>query len=234
MKWEKTSLHIQTVIGYEFSDKKWLYAALTHSSYANEHKKDGIKYNERLEFLGDSVLGLAISEYLFSDLYQLPEGELTKLRAVIVCESALSQVAGVIGLGKYMRLGKGEDMTGGRKRRSILADAMEALIGAIYMDGGFVSAKTFVLSQFTPLIKEAKAGKRFMDYKTELQETMQKDGACIIEYKVIHEMGPDHLKTFDVEVFKEGISIGVGRGRNKKEAEQNAALDALNGIRDEA
>ena len=229
--WEKQITKLELLLGHQFKNRKWIYIALTHSSYANEHRKEDIKYNERLEFLGDSVLGLSISEYLFAKLEDLPEGELTKLRAVIVCESALAQVARKLKVGEFLRLGKGEMLTGGRERASILADAMESIIGAIYMDSDFKTAKEFVLNQFDKIIRDAKMGKRFMDYKTELQEYIQKEGTSVIEYKVINEQGPDHQKIFEIEVYRNNNGIGKGKGHSKKEAEQNAALNALNNLK---
>lgn len=219
---------LQEKIEYKFKDMKLLYWALTHSSYANEHKKQKITYNERLEFLGDSVLGLVVSEYIFVKYPRYPEGDLTKLRATVVCEPSLSYLAKNINLGKYLMLGKGEEATGGRERVSILADAFEALIGAIYLDGGIENAKVFVLKYLSPIIENAVNGvELFIDYKTHLQELLQKTTKSKIEYAVILEEGPDHNKIFHTEVTLDGEVLGKGIGRSKKEAEQNAAKSAL-------
>lgn len=219
---------IQDKIGYKFNNIELLNWALTHSSYANEHKRFKIIYNERLEFLGDSVLGLIVSDFIFTKYSDYPEGELTKLRATVVCEPTLSYVAKQIDLGKYLLLGKGEEVTGGRERVSILADAFEALIGSIYLDGKFNSAKTFVLKYMTEIIENAVDGRElFIDYKTQLQELLQKKTKSKIEYKVISEEGPDHNKIFHTEVVVKNRILGKGVGKSKKEAEQNAAKIAL-------
>lgn len=222
---------IQEEIKYEFRDEKLLKWALTHSSYANEHKKKKIVYNERLEFLGDSILGLIVSEYIYKVYPKYPEGELTKLRATVVCEPSLSFLANNINLGKYLLLGKGEEATGGRKRVSILADAFEALIGAIYLDGSIENAKEFVLFHLKPVIHDAVNGiELFIDYKTQLQENLQKKNKGNIKYKVVKEEGPDHNKEFFTEVYSNEKLLGLGTGKSKKEAEQNAAKSALKGM----
>lgn len=219
---------IQNKTGYKFRKIELLNRALTHSSYANEHKRFKIMYNERLEFLGDSVLGLIVSDYIFMKYSDYPEGELTKLRATVVCEPSLSFIAKQIDLGKYLLLGKGEEVTGGRERVSILADAFEALIGAIYIDGKFVNAKVFVLKYMTGIIENAVNGRElFIDYKTQLQELLQKKTKARIEYKIVSEEGPDHNKTFYTEVAVKNEVLGKGFGKSKKEAEQNAAKVAL-------
>ncbi|MFA5524775.1 MAG: ribonuclease III [Tissierellales bacterium] len=222
---------IQTKIGYRFNNVELLSWALTHSSYANEHKRYKITYNERLEFLGDSVLGLIVSDYIFTKYSNYPEGELTKLRATVVCEPSLSYVAKQIDLGRYMLLGKGEEVTGGRDRVSILADAFEALIGSIYLDGKFNNAKNFVLKYMTGIIENAVDGRElFIDYKTQLQEILQKKTKSRIEYKIISEEGPDHSKVFHTEVMVRNKVLGKGFGKSKKEAEQYAAKIALERI----
>lgn len=215
---------LEQIIGYEFQDKQLLKTALTHSSYANE-KGAGTKYNERLEFLGDSVLGIITAEYLFTNHNDFPEGELTKVRSALVCEKALHRFANEISLGEYLYLGKGELHTGGRSRPSILADAFEALIAAIYLDGGMEAAKTFVLH----FIKEAQdeAIEMNTDYKTKLQEIIQKNPEERIEYVTVGETGPDHDKRFIVAVKLNSNIIGEGTGRSKKQAEQLAAKEAL-------
>ena len=211
-------------IGYEFKDKTYIQTALTHSSFANEHKE--FNYNERLEFLGDSVLGLVVSDYLFRARNDLPEGKLTRLRANVVCEESLSAVARKINLGDHLFLGKGEKASGGSNRDSILADATEAVIAAIYLDGGFDQAKDFILSNLRDTIAKNIDGNIFRDYKTILQEIIQGNNGKI-SYKLVGEIGPDHNKEFEMQVKCGQDTIGVGKGKNKKEAEKEAARDAL-------
>ncbi len=214
-------------IGYSFKDRAVLKEALSHSSYANENKVYGAKCNERLEFLGDSVLGLSVSSYLFKNL-ELQEGELTKKRATIVCEKSLSQAAKKINMGDFLFLGKGEEATGGRDRSSILADAFEAVIGAIYIDGGMEQATEFIQVRLNEIIRASMDGNIFRDHKTELQEILQSIGKGEkIRYVLIDEFGPDHDKKFIMEVrFNEKV-LGSGQGRTKKEAEQEAAKKAI-------
>lgn len=213
----------EKVIGYEFKNKSLLETALTHSSYANE-KQSGRECNERLEFLGDSVLGVITADYFYHNLAHLPEGEMTKKRAACVCEKSLHGFAKEINLGKYLFLGRGEDNTGGRKRASILADAFEAVIGAIYLDGGLENVRNFVLG----FIKEAAAKQLSLrDYKTELQEIIQKNPAEHLTYVLVGESGPDHDKRFEVEVLLNSNVVGCGMGKSKKLAEQQAAKQAL-------
>jgi len=215
-------------INYVFKDKKTLLTAITHSSYANEKRARKLKYNERIEFLGDSVLGLAISEHLYKMYPELPEGELTVTRSKVVCESSLSRCAADIGLGELLLLGKGEELSGGRTKSSILSDAYEALIGALYIDGGFEVAKEFILKNMEGIIKSSVQGKLFTDYKTLLQEKIQQKGEQQITYTVVDEKGPDHNKIFITQIKINGVVCGQGSGRSKKESEQNAAKDALN------
>lgn len=214
---------LEKKINYEFKDKSLLTTALTHSSYANE--KGGVLYNERLEFLGDSVLGIITAEYLFTNHKDFPEGELTKVRAALVCEKALYSFAKEIDLGEYLLLGKGEMRTGGKNRPSILADAFEALIAAIYLDGGMEQAKKFVLHFI--IGAQEQAIEINTDYKTKLQEIIQKNPEERIEYAVLGETGPDHDKRFIVAVKLNSNVIGKGEGRSKKKAEQLAAKEAL-------
>lgn len=218
---------LENRIQYTFKDKKTLQTAITHSSYANEKKAKKLSYNERIEFLGDSVLGLVISEYLYKMYPNLPEGELTVTRAKIVCENSLAKCATDIGLGTFLLLGKGEELSGGRDKISIQSDAFEALIGAIYLDGGFDTAKGFILKNMEGIIKSCVGGKLFYDFKTQLQELVQQNGEQNILYNVIDESGPDHNKTFVTEVSINGSIAGKGTGHSKKESEQNAAKDAL-------
>lgn len=214
---------LEEKIGYRFQNQSLVEVALTHSSFANEVKRH-IPYNERLEFLGDAVLSIIVSDYLFHK-FHLPEGELTKLRASLVCEKTLALFAGQISLGEYLRLGRGEEITGGRKRPSICSDAFEALIAAIYLDGGIEPARTFVLPFVTDMLKEHTTP--FKDYKTLLQEIIQQNPEERLHYALVEESGPDHDKRFMVEVHLNSNVIGVGEGRSKKTAEQQAARKAL-------
>lgn len=215
---------LQNVIEYKFKDEYLLEIAVTHSSYANEVKRN-TKYNERQEFLGDAVLSIIVSDYLFNN-YTVPEGDLTKLRAAIVCEKSLDVMANKIGLGNFLRLGKGEEMTGGRTRPSIIADAFEALIAAIYLDTGIESAKKFVLPFVIDMLEDEDQ-LSFKDYKTILQEIIQQNPEERLIYKLVEEKGPDHDKRFLVDVMINSNIIGRGEGRSKKNAEQMAAKEAL-------
>lgn len=210
-------------IGYTFKNKKYLDIALTHSSYANEAKK-GQTSNERQEFLGDAVLSIIVSDYLFHTCH-LAEGELTKLRASMVCEKSLCGFAQKLELGKFLKLGRGEEMMGGRERPSILADAFEALLAAIYLDGGTDPARDFVLHFVTEALNSHQSS--FIDYKTMLQEITQKNPEERLTYVLVNESGPDHEKSFVVEVHLNSNVIGKGVGGSKKGAEQAAAKEAL-------
>ncbi len=219
-------IELENKIGYHFNNKDLLKEALTHSSYANEHKAQKIKYNERLEFLGDAVLSIVVSDYIFKNCPELPEGELTKLRASLVCEKSLYKFAKMINLGSFLVLSKGERNNGGSNRPSILSDAFEALIAAIYIDGGMEFASKHILNFVIPEIKNTKQ-KKIKDYKTTLQEIIQKNPGEQLEYVLVNESGPDHNKHFVVEVHLNSNVIGKGGGRSKKEAEQQAAREAL-------
>lgn len=214
-------------INYSFSKKELLITALTHSSYINEKKNKLNKYNERLEFLGDSVLGLIITEYLYKSFTYLSEGNLTVIRSKIVCEKGLAKCATELGFGEFLLLGKGEEMTGGRLRNSILSDAFEAVIAAIYLDGGLERARNFILPNMNTLITNSVEGTVSIDYKTRLQEMLQKNGEYNIVYAVIDESGPAHDKIFITEVRINGEVNGQGTGKSKKESEQKAAKNAL-------
>lgn len=211
-------------IGYVFSNRKYLDIALTHSSFANEMKKN-LSSNERQEFLGDAVLSIIVSDYLFNT-FHLAEGDLTKLRAAMVCEKSLFEFSEEIGLGQWLKLGRGEEMMGGRTRPSILADAFEALLAAIYLDGGIEPARKFVLG-FVVDTLENKNEFAFNDYKTMLQEITQKNPEEKLTYVLVEESGPDHNKKFVVEVHLNSNVIGKGAGGSKKSAEQAAAKEAL-------
>ena len=214
---------LQEKLGYKFNDEAILIRALSHSSYVNENHSAGDS-NERLEFLGDSVLGLITAENFFKNYTKLPEGELTKLRAATVCEKSLAGFARQLELGKYLLLGKGEILTGGRERPSIQADAFEAIIAAIYLDGGMEAARNFVLKYIEEAIRQQQS---IRDYKTMLQEVVQRNPGEIIEYVLTGETGPDHDKRFEIEVHLNSNVIGRGIGKSKKKAEQEAAREAL-------
>lgn len=215
---------LQNIIGYKFQDKDLLMSALMHSSYANEIHLPKYKCNERLEFLGDAVLELISSEFLFFDNYKTPEGDLTRMRASMVCEPSLAFCAREINLGQFLLLGKGEEATGGRKRDSITSDALEALIGAIYLDGGFASAKEFI-HKF--VLNDLEHKKLFFDSKTILQEIVQGNFEGKVSYHLIKEEGPDHNKKFTVEAHIGDDCFGSGSGRTKKAAEQEAAYQTI-------
>ena len=214
-------------IGYQFQNRNYLETALTHSSF-NREKNTKHQDNERLEFLGDAFFDAVISVELYERLKHVTEGKLTKTRASIVCESALAQVARGYELGSYLNLGHGEDTGGGRHKDSILADSMEAVIGAIYLDGGYQAMQNFVKKSFSRMIDQAIDGKLFSDYKSEVQEILQGKGKPVtIAYETDREEGPAHDKTFFVHLSCNGEIMGKGSGKSKKEAEQNAAKQAL-------
>ncbi len=218
-------------LNLDFNDKLLIQRALTHKSYPNENRRLNLKDNERLEFLGDSVLSLSVSTYIFNKFADFPEGELAKMRAVIVSAPILAEVAKRIELGQFLFLGKGEEMTGGRERDSILADTMEAIFGALYLDQGFTAAADFILELLKVDIINVAEGNHIQDYKTMLQEVIQENGNNRPEYEVVDEEGPDHNKTFIVAVKLNEDNLGSGQGSSKKEAEQEAAkvaLDKLN------
>ena len=215
---------LQNRIGYHFRDEELLLSALMHSSYTNERHVPKYKCNERLEFLGDAVLELVSSEFLFFSDRKMPEGELTKTRASIVCEPSLAACAREIGLGDFLCMGKGEDVTGGRFRDSVISDALEAVIGAIYLDGGFASAKEFI-KRF--ILNDLEHKKLFYDSKTILQEMIQAQFDVPLSYRLVKEDGPDHNKTFMVEAYIGDHCYGIGQGKSKKAAEQEAAYHAI-------
>ena len=214
---------LQERIGYHFKDQELLKSALMHSSYTNEKRLPKYKCNERLEFLGDAVLELVSSEFLFFSNDKMPEGELTKLRASMVCEPSLAFCAREIALGEYLLLGKGEETTGGRTRASVTSDALEALIGAIYLDGGFANAKEFILKH---VLNDLENKKLFFDSKTILQEIVQGQHQKVT-YELVEETGPDHMKSFTVRACVGDEEISIGTGATKKAAEQEAAYHAI-------
>ena len=219
---------LESAIGYRFRNITLLQNALTHSSYANERWHDSLKSNERLEFLGDSILGMAVAEYLYKNFPDRPEGELTRMRADMVCEKTLASVAARIGLGQHLMLGNGEEQGGGRNRDSILADAVESVIAAAFLDGGMAAARQFIdryILVEVPVTKLHNA-----DYKTALQELVQQKKNQVLTYTLIGESGPDHDKRFEVEVMLNGEVVGIGSGSSKKRAEQDAAHKAIDAL----
>jgi len=218
---------LQKKLNYTFKDISVLNVALTHPSYLNEKKQSRLRSNQRLEFFGDSVLSMAVSEYIFTNLKDFPEGKLTELRAKVVCEESLAIMAEKMDLGSYLILGKGEIKSGGDKRPSTLSDAMEAVIAAVYIDGGFDAAKKLVLDNLSDKIDELASNGGYMDnFKTTLQELVQSKGKTV-SYKVTDESGPEHAKIFKVAVFVNEEQIAFGSGSSKKRAEQDAAGNAL-------
>jgi ribonuclease-3 len=216
---------LEIAIGYRFRNITLLQNALAHSSYANERWHDSLKSNERLEFLGDSILGMVVAEHLYRNYPDRPEGELTRMRADMVCENALAAIAGRIGLGKHLLLGHGEEQTGGRTRNSILADAVESVIAACFLDGGMEAARGFIDRFVLTDVPVRKL--RNADYKTALQELVQQKKNQVLTYKLTGESGPDHDKYFEVAVLLNGSTVGTGTGSSKKRAEQDAARAAM-------
>ncbi|BDG48081.1 ribonuclease III [Parageobacillus sp. KH3-4] len=217
---------LQNKIGIFFTNEKLLIQAFTHSSYVNEHRRRPHEDNERLEFLGDAVLELTVSQYLFKKFPHMSEGELTKLRAAIVCEPSLVKFANALSFGELVLLGKGEELTGGRTRPALLADVFEAFIGALYLDQGMDAVMQFLGQTIFPKIDEG-AFSHVMDFKSQLQELVQRDGIGVLEYSILEEKGPAHNKEFVSRVSLNGQELGIGVGKSKKEAEQHAAQMAL-------
>mgnify|MGYP002588627167 FL=1 len=224
---------LEKKLGYAFRDPALLQAALYHSSYANEHRGAHIASNERLEFLGDAVLGFVTAEYLYAKHPDLPEGDLTRIRAALVCEESLHEVAQQLGLGEYLRLGRGEELGGGRRRPSILADATESVFAAVYLDGGMDAARDLIHRVLLDKEQEEQVEERRRDYKTELQELVQRKSDQVLRYELTGSSGPDHAKEFAFRVTLNGVTVGEGTGRSKKEAEQSAACAALAHLKNE-
>lgn len=216
---------LEEKLGIVLSDKNLLKTALTHSSFANQH--GDLKSNEKLEFLGDAVLQLVITEHIFNKLTDKEEGELTKIRSLIVCESSLHEIANLWNLGEYIRLSRGEEMTGGRKRASLLADAVEAVIAAVFLDKGMDFVRNFIIENFKIIIEKASNDELVFDYKTRLQELLQENGEVNIHYELIKSEGPPHRRKFFSLVAIDEIIMGRGEGMSKKESEQESARDAL-------
>jgi len=220
---------LENNIGYKFKNRSLLETALTHTSYANEHASSGCESYERLEFLGDSILGFTTAEFLYGKQPAIPEGSMTKLRAELVCEKTLCETAKALDIGSFMRLGKGEDRSGGRERPSILADMVESVIAAIFLDSGMEEAQRFIHATVLNGV-DVKAESRITDYKTALQEKVQEKPGASVSYALVSESGPDHNKTFTFAVMINGTASGIGKGRTKKEAEQMAARQALESL----
>ena len=220
---------LEAKLQYRFHDRALLLTALSHSSFANENKGAGYMSNERLEFLGDSVLGQVVANHLYLSFPKMPEGQMTRLRAELVCETSLHKVAQELELGKHIRLGRGEEHTGGRQRESILADAVEAIIAAMYLDGGLPVAKSFIDRYILSNLKTMQT-MPVSDYKTALQEYIQRKSGQALSYELLSESGPDHHKSFTMQVSLNGKPIGEGSGHTKKEAEQYAAKNGLEEI----
>lgn len=218
---------LEAALGYTFRSTALLRDALYHSSYANEHRGAGISSNERLEFLGDAVLGFVTAEHLYQKHPDLPEGDLTRIRAALVCEESLHEVAQALALGEHLLLGRGEEQGGGRRRPSILADATEAVFAAVYLDGGMEAARGLIHRVLLDKEREEAVEERRRDYKTELQELVQRRSDQVLRYELTGSSGPDHAKVFSFRVSLNGREIGTGTGRSKKEAEQAAARSAL-------
>ncbi|MCI6692761.1 MULTISPECIES: ribonuclease III [unclassified Clostridium] len=219
---------VEEHIGVSFNEPRVLKTALTHSSYANQHKDE--EYNERFEFLGDSILQLCITEYLFLNYKNKSEGELTKIRSLIVCENSLYEIGKKLNLGYFIRMSKGEELTGGRERVSIIADSVEALLAAIYLDKGLEFVKDYILGHFREIIDKAINNDIILDYKTKLQEEMQKSGEVSIVYELLKYEGPPHRRKFYTSVIVDDKELGTGEGYSKKESEQNAAREALKSL----
>lgn len=224
---------LEEKLGYAFKNKALLENALQHSSYANEHRGGGMRSNERLEFLGDAVLGVVTADYLFRKHPDLPEGDLTRLRAALVCEDSLHEVAQSLELGRHLKLGRGEEQGGGRRRPSILADATESVFAAVYLDGGMEAASELIHRVLLDKGREEAVEERRRDFKTELQELVQRKSDQVLRYELTGSSGPDHAKEFAFRVTLNGVTVGEGTGRSKKEAEQSAACAALAHLKNE-
>ena len=221
---------LEEKLGYSFKNPQLLEDALYHSSYANEHRGHGIESNERLEFLGDAVLDLVTAEVLYKEHPDLPEGDLTRIRAALVCEESLHEAAESLGLGEYLKLGRGEEAGGGRKRPSILADATESVFAAVYLDGGMKAAEEIIHRVLLDREREEVVEERRRDYKTALQELVQRKPEQVLQYEMVGSSGPDHAKVFEARVTINGDEAGRGTGRSKKEAEQAAARSVLEAL----
>ncbi len=218
---------LEEKLGYRFKNRALLENALQHSSYANEHRGAGMRSNERLEFLGDAVLGVVTADYLYKKHPDLPEGDLTRIRAALVCEESLHEVAQGLDLGRHLKLGRGEEQGGGRERPSILADATESMFAAVYLDGGMEAAAALIHRVLLDKEREEAVEERRRDYKTELQELVQRKSGSTLNYRMVGSDGPDHAKVFEAAALLNGEEFSTGTGHSKKEAEQSAARAAL-------
>jgi ribonuclease-3 len=227
---EQDFIQLEQLLGYSFRDKKLLLDALTHKSFYHENPDKADNYNERLEFLGDSVLGFVIVEYLFLLNNKLTESVMAKTKSYVVKEAVLFEIANSVSLGTYLRLGKGEEATGGRTKRSLLADAVEAVLGAVYLDSGYEKARELIVRLFKKRIDTIVSSGQFHDFKTELQEKTQLLFGIIPEYRIVKQEGEEHKKIFTIEVYIGEENFGTGAGKSKKEAETLAAKEALNKI----
>lgn len=233
VSFSKNTRELEDSLGYQFKNSELLIEALTHKSYHHEKPDESPKYNERLEFLGDSVLGLVIAEALFINETPLTEADMSKMKSYLVKESVLFDIASRLSLGKYLRLGKGEESTGGRQKKSILSDAVEALFGAIFLDSNYETVKAVILRLFSDKIDRIISKKEGYDFKSELQEKSQSMFGVLPEYRIVKQEGEEHKKVFTVEVYINGRFYGSGIGKSKKDAQMNAAKEALHRIRDE-
>lgn len=224
---------LEEKLGYRFKNRALLENALQHSSYANEHRGAGMRSNERLEFLGDAVLGVVTADYLYKKHPDLPEGDLTRIRAALVCEESLHEVAQGLNLGRHLKLGRGEEQGGGRERPSILADATESVFAAVYLDGGMEAAAALIHRVLLDKEREEAVEERRRDYKTELQELVQRKSGSTLSYRMVGSSGPDHAKVFEAAALLNGEAYSTGTGHSKKEAEQSAARAALEKLNDE-
>jgi ribonuclease III len=220
----------QEILGVDFNKVELLNVALTHSSYANQFNLTYNDHNERLEFLGDSILSMVTSEYIYKKYKNKPEGKLTRIRAGVVCEASLAEISRRLLINKYIRIGKGEELSGGREKDSLLADACEAVIAAIYLDSGLEKAREFIVGNLSKKIDLISNNYNYRDYKSKLQEYVQRSLLAVIKYTVANESGPPHDKTFEIEVYLDNKCYGKGTGKSKKEAEQNAAKEALKSL----
>jgi len=227
VSFSKNTEEIEESLGYVFKDKRLLLESITHRSYHHENPDESLNYNEKLEFLGDAVLGLAVSHILFLDDTHLTEASMSKMKSYLVNESVLFEMASKLSLGKYLRLGKGEELTGGRSKKSVLSDAMEALFGAVFLDSDYVTVREIILKLYSQKLPDVISKKEGYDFKSELQEKIQGIYGCLPEYRIVKQEGEEHRKIFTVEVYINTILYGTAKGKSKKEAQMLAAQEAL-------
>lgn len=227
VSFSKNTEELEESLGYVFKDKRLLIDSITHRSYLHENPDENLKYNERLEFLGDAVLGLAISHTLFLDEADLTEASMSKIKSYLVNEFVLFEIASSLSLGKYIRLGKGEELTGGRTKKSVLSNAMEALIGAVFLDSNYKTAMSLILKLYSKKLSGVISKNEGYDFKSELQEKIQNIYGVLPEYRIVKQEGQEHRKIFTVEVFINSVLYGTAKGKSKKEAQMSAAKEAL-------